>query len=104
MATESVATAGSTHGLWISDKTVLTVAVDRKSNEFPPHWEQCKSINQMIQGLARAANAVVYHAENDEQTDTFFALQPINDIANAIILLSQLSEAVTDELNRRGEA
>ncbi|UJJ58237.1 hypothetical protein [Rhodanobacter denitrificans] len=105
MANASVTTAtgkasaktGSKHDLWITggDK-VLTVTIDKQCKEFPPETEHCRHLNNTIQGLARAAKAVVFHAEND--SDASFAMQPIEDIADAIILLSQLSDAIRSEV------
>ena len=106
MANESVAIAtgqasdkrGSKHDLWITGgDVVLTVTIDKQCKEFPPRFEQCGHLNNTIQGLARAAKAVVFHAENDPTGDTSFAMQPIEDIADAIILLSQLSDAIRIE-------
>jgi hypothetical protein len=86
------------HGLWIGGSDVLTIALDKKSKAFPPTVEHCAQLNEMIQGLARAAKAVIFHAENDHQVDAEFAMQPVESIADAIILLSQLSEAVLSEV------
>lgn len=79
--------------LYISGGNVLTMLLDGKCNEFPPDADTCANLNLTIQGLARAARAVVYHAENDDQVDALYAMQPVESIADAIILLSQLSEA-----------
>ncbi|WP_158881467.1 hypothetical protein [Rhodanobacter sp. L36] len=106
MATESVSTRKrqpsaaqrSKHDLWIADDKVLTITVDRKCKHFPPEVEQCDRINEMIQGLARAAKSVIFHVENDTGSDAEFATRPIGDIANAIILLSQLSTAIRTEI------
>lgn len=100
MATESVTTAGSTHGLWIGDDCVLTFDINKASREFPPSLDQCTKLNAMIQGLARAARATVYYAEN-APSNADFLMQPVEDIADAILLLSQLSQAVLDETQRR---
>lgn len=102
MATESVATrpdteAGSSHDLWIGGGNVLTIQLDKDCKQFPPTSNHCADLSNMIQGLARAAKSVVFQAEND-MTETTFLMQPVEDIANAIILLSQLSEAVRSEL------
>jgi len=107
MAKKSVAIAtgsasverGSKHDLWITGgNAVLTVTIDKQCKEFPPETEHCRYLNNSIQGLARAAKAVVFHAENDSTVDTSFAMQPIEDIADAIILLSQLSDAIQSEV------
>jgi hypothetical protein len=91
---------GSRHDLWIGDRNVLTISIDKNSCEFPPTFDNCGDLNTIIQGLARAANSVMYQAENDETVKISFAMQPIGDIANAIILLSQLSQAVLEEMRR----
>lgn len=80
--------------LWLAGNDVVTLMVDPNSDMSRPGPENCAHINQMIQGLARAARAVVYHAENDDRVDTEFAMQPIESIAESIILLSQLSEGI----------
>jgi hypothetical protein len=89
---------GGEHALWIGGggESVLTFTLD-KNHHFPPHADQCAYLNQMIQGLARAVKDVMYRAENDVNTDSEFASQPIVDIVDAIIMLSQLSEAVRAE-------
>lgn len=105
MATESVAiktiapppATHREHDLWIGDKRVLTIGLDAESRAFPPDVEHLPAINNTIQLLARAAKAVVYYAEN-QGGDTAFLMQPVEGIANAIILLSQLSDAVQHEL------
>lgn len=105
MASESVATTsaapatrcGSTHDLWIKS-SVLTVRIDKNDSDSPPEFDQCRQLNETIQGLARAAKAVIYQADNDTTSDAIFCMQPIEDIADAIILLSQLSRAVQSEL------
>lgn len=96
----SVDGPGSRHDLWIGEREVLTVGIDKDSREFPPVFRHCDDLNGMIQGLARAAHAVVYQAENDNAVETSFALQPISDIVRSIILLSQLSQAVIEEMCR----
>lgn len=88
---------GSQHDLWISERYVLTISIDKQCNYFPPIAEQCGQLNEMIQGLARAAKAVTYHAENDEKADSAFSMQPIDNVMDAIILLSQLSQAIRSE-------
>ncbi|GGA01367.1 hypothetical protein [Dyella caseinilytica] len=90
---------GSEHGLWIGEHDVLTIAIDQQSKKFPPTIDHCSQLNKMIQGLAIAAKAVIYRAENDSSIDTSFAMLPIGDIADSIIILSQLSEAVALETN-----
>jgi len=91
-------TGGSEHALWIGGggDSVLTFTLDKTSG-FPPNTDQCAHLNQMIQGLARAVKDVMFRAENDVHTDSEFASQPIVDIVDAIIMLSQLSEAVRVE-------
>ena len=79
--------------LSIAGGNVLTILLDGKCREFPPDADTCANLNLMIQGLARAARAVVYHAENDDEIDGMYAMQPVETIADAIIMLSQLSEA-----------
>lgn len=91
--------SGSNHDLWINGgKAVLTVALNKECKAFPPHGDLCGCLNKTIQGLARAAKAVVFHAQNDPSVATEFAMQPIDDIVDAITLLSQLSEAIREEL------
>lgn len=97
---EALASRGSDHDLWIGEKRVLTIVLDRKGKGCPPHTEHCKSLNRMIQDLARAAKAVVYQAENDVNQDATFITQSIDGIAEAITLLSQLSTAVQSEVTR----
>jgi len=87
---------GATCDLWIGGGSeVLTLSIDKHSKAFPPDIKQCQALNNTIQGLARAAKAVVFHADND--SDTSFAMQPVEDIADAIIILSQLSAAISAE-------
>lgn len=88
----------SEHDLWIGGRDVLTIAFNKQCKMFPPVVEHCDQLNEMIQGLARAAKAVIFHAENDPTVDTSFAMQPIESITDAIILLSQLSGAVRSEI------
>lgn len=91
-------TDGSEHSLWIGgEECVLTITLNKHSRAFPPTTEKCDYLNQMIQGLARAAKDVIYRATNDANTDPEFVIQPVDDIADAIILLSQLSEAIRSE-------
>jgi len=106
MAIQSVATANhepaagwTKHDLWIGNKAVLTVAMGRDCREFQPQREHCRSLNLMIQGLAQATKSLIYQAENDTSIETNFVIQPLEEIANAIILFSQLSEAVRAELD-----
>ena len=99
-----VVQAGSTHGLWIGENCVLTVGVDKRSMEFPPAYEQVLAINNVIQNLARAAKAVLYQVENDSDGDACFQMQPVEGIADAIVLLSQLAAAVQHELASGTEA
>lgn len=103
MDTQSVATSpadhGGTHDLWLRD-AVLTVALDKNGKDFPPELDHVSSLNMTIQGLARALKAVIYHAENDSSVEASFAIQPIEDIADAIILLSQLAAAVQVEAGK----
>lgn len=86
--------------LWIGARDVLTVQIDRCSDKFEPEAKHCATLNSMIQDLARAAQAVIYHAENDTSTETSFALQPLDGLLSGIILFSQLSEGVRIELER----
>lgn len=97
MATESVATSGSEHGLWLNIDQVLSITLNRESQGFPPTLDHCTRINTMIQGLARAARSVMFHAERAEDE---FVAQPVEDIADAILFLSQLSNAVQEEVTR----
>jgi len=95
---EAPAIRGSNHDLWIGGKRVLTIALDRGTKGYPPHAEQCLELNNMIQGLALAAKAAVYQAENDTAGKSELATQSIESIADAITLLSQLSVAVQREI------
>jgi hypothetical protein len=95
----NAATDGSTHSLWIGEH-VLDIHIDKSCNGWKPNLEQCHALNTTIQGLARAAKAVIFHSQNDPKTDITFAMDPISDIADAIILLTQLSDAVQHEVNR----
>lgn len=91
---------GSEHDLWIGgEDRVLTITLNKRSRAFPPNTDHSVYFNKMIQGLARAAKDVIFRAENDVKTNTEFAVQPIDDIVNAIIMISQLSEAVQSEAN-----
>lgn len=81
-----------THDLWIGDK-VLSIGLAPKLGHFPADPEQIENLNQMVCDLARAAKGVLYHAENGEG-EVEFLVQPVEAIADAIILLTQLSEAV----------
>ena len=108
MAVQSVATAtsplasgGSKHDLWIG-REVLAIQIDCKDKSYPPARPQCENLNRMIQGLARAAKAVVHQSENDTSQAADFAIQPVDDIADAIILLSQMSEAIRLEIESSG--
>lgn len=100
---QAPALSGSEHGIWIGDE-VLTIVVDKDCDGFPPSTEQCKSLDRMIQGLARAIKSVTYQAENDTTQCGIFVRQPIEDLADAIILLSQMSEAVRHEMARGEKA
>lgn len=108
MATETVAhplsmskahLGGSTHDLWVGNSKVLTVGLDRNVTSFPPRLEHLEDLNEMIQGLSRASKLVASQLDHDED-DPAFLLGPMEAIANAIQLLSQLSSAVTQELRR----
>lgn len=87
------------YALWIGGDhgSVLTISIDKRTKGFPPDFEQCQLLNDMIQGLARAARSVAYHARTDLSADTEFLMGPAEDIADAIMLLSQLSAAVCAE-------
>lgn len=89
----------SEHDLWVGDRDVLTIAFNKQCEKFPPTVDHCDQLNEIIQGLARAAKAVIFHADNDPEVDMSFAMQPIESISNAIILLSQLSSAVRSEVH-----
>lgn len=105
MANESVAVAGvpamggNRCDLWFggSGGEVLTITIDRHSKAFPPRWTHCQLLNDTIQGLVRATKAVAYQASNDSSADAEFLMQPIEDIADAIMILSQLSAAISAE-------
>lgn len=109
MATKSVATQqqkavssnGKEYDLWLRGGTVLTVGVDRNCKAFPPDRQNIAAINQTIQDLARAAKAVVFHAGNagEDEGSTEFLMEPIEGIADSIIFMAQLSEAVREELD-----
>lgn len=87
--------------LWIGggDGEVLTITIDKHSKAFPPDVKQCARLNDMIQGLARAARSVAYHARIEPSADTEFLMGPTEDIADAIMLLSQLSAAICAEVH-----
>jgi hypothetical protein len=91
------ARSGSNHDLWIGAGSVLTISINKQSKAWAADEEQCGYLNRMIQGLARAAKSVKFHADNDVSVDTDFVMQPVEDIADAIVLLSQLSEAIRAE-------
>lgn len=108
MATESVATltaaeipsAGSEHELWLGNGDVLSITLNRESKGFPPTADHIQPLHYMLQGLARAAKCVVDRAGDVEVNE--FNMQPVSDIADAIILLSQLAEGVRHEISREG--
>lgn len=108
MASESVSSdpdtkaRGSEHNLWIGSGSVLTFYLDRDCRAFPPERKDVQELNKMILGLARASKSVIFHAENDQENDSVFLNGPLEDIANAIVLLSQLSEAVSIALEGEG--
>lgn len=83
--------------LWISND-LLAVNIDRQS--VPTEPKHAVLLQDMIQGLARAARAVAYQVQTDDKADPEFLVQPIEDIANAIVLLSQLSAAVSEDIER----
>lgn len=95
------AAGGSKHDLWIGGDNgdVLTITIDKHCKRFPPGLKQCQLLNDMIQGLARAARSVAYHARTDLSADTEFLMGPAEDIADAIMLLSQLSAAISAEVS-----
>lgn len=88
----SATTGIRTHDLWLGDK-VLSIGLAQKLGPFPADPEQIDNLNQMVCDLARAAKGVLYHAENAEG-DAEFLVQPLEAIADAIILLTHLSDAV----------
>lgn len=87
--------------LFLARGDVLSISLDPDGKNFPPTEAHCASIQEMIEGLARAARAVVYHAENDTATDACYAMQPVESIADAIVMLSRLSEAVRLSAKRK---
>lgn len=89
------------HGLWIGDDCVLSIYLTKDRINWPAEPDHVRKLNRMIQGLARAIPGVMWHAHNDESVDTEFAIQPVEDLAAAIILLSQLSEGVSKQLEAR---
>lgn len=91
------------HALWVGKSSVLEVSMDPKSTGYPPAQEHSVALNTMVQGLARALRSVVYHAEHDASSDAAFLMQPVEDIADAIVLLTQLSGAVQQELHPERE-
>jgi hypothetical protein len=109
MATKSVATQqqkavssnGNEYDLWLRGSTVLTVGVNRATRAFPPDRQNIAAINQTIQDLARAAKAVAFHAENADEAEgsVEFLMRPIEGIADSIIFMAQLSEAVREQLD-----
>lgn len=98
----SVESRAETHDLWLGDNAVLSVALGTKGG-FSPAPEHIERISKTIQGLARALKAVVFHAEHApaESGSADFLMQPVEDIAGAIMVLSQLSEAVDRELRNK---
>lgn len=92
----STSQGGSNVDLWIGDD-VLTVKVDRASNNFPAVPEQCAKLAWIIQDMARAAKAVIHHAENDSG-DTTFNYGPLDGLLDGILLLTQLSEGIRAEV------
>ncbi|MBN8224824.1 MAG: hypothetical protein J0L89_08415 [Xanthomonadales bacterium] len=107
MALKSVATcpevaeSGSEHDIWLAGgSVVLTIELDRNNKNFPPDAKQCPILNEMIQGLARAAKSVIYQAMHDGSAEPEYFVQPIESIADTIIMLSQLSAAVQSEASQ----
>lgn len=88
----------SNHDLFIGD-FVLSYSLDKESGGFPPAADQVKALNSTIQGLSRAIKSVYFQSENDSSAEASFLIQPVEDIANAIMILSQLSEAVQSRLS-----
>lgn len=101
MALESVAITPKdyrSHDLWISSH-VLSIRMDTNPIEWQPDMEHVSLLNQMIQGLARAAKAVALYAEDHDNPE--FEVQPVEQIGDAIVLLSQLSEAIRTEVESK---
>ncbi|GAB3094940.1 hypothetical protein [Lysobacter terrae] len=88
-----------THDLWLGDR-VLTITIPGDSKGFGPDAEGLAALAGMIRDLSRATKAVVYRVENDgDGSNAEFHTYPIDGISDAIILLSQLAEAVNAELH-----
>ena len=99
--TETITTSESReHAVWVGNDNVLSFALDRHSKGFPPAQSQVGELHRLIQELARAAKSVIYQAENDS-TDPAFTMQPVEGIADTIILLSQMAAAVQSEVNAK---
>jgi hypothetical protein len=82
--------------LWVRGGDVLTVWLDQNHKmSFPAEAVVIAPLNDTIRDLARAAKAVLYSAENQEGGFDFLA-QPLEGIADAIILLTQLSNGVLE--------
>lgn len=88
--------SGHEHDVWIGPEHVLSLKLDKGTRGFPPSQEIAQAMGRMIQGLSRASRAVIHHSE--DQRDPAFHMQPVEDISDAIILLSQLREAVESEI------
>ncbi len=99
MTTQTEPQAVTSHDLWIGND-VLTIALDTDTRAFPPHAKQADGLNNIIQLLARASKSVTFHAENLEGGDAEFLVQPVEGIADAIVLLSQLSDAVNSRIRK----
>lgn len=105
MANESVAIEsdpapvawGSAHDLWIGEE-VLTIRIAKTDTAFPPAAADSIALNEMIEGLARAAKALIYQGDNDARADLPFVAPAISSVIDSIILLSHLSGAVQREL------
>lgn len=89
--------------LWVGKALVLTVGLDKATKGCPADPQHIVALSRMVQGLARAQRAVAFQAENDTSNDASFLVQPIEDIADAIVLLMQLSDAVQETLAPRSE-
>lgn len=82
--------------LWVRGGDVLTVWLDQnRKMSFPAELPLIAHLNDTIRDLARAAKAVLYSAEN-ESGDTLQLIQPIEGIADAIVMLAQLSDGMLE--------
>jgi hypothetical protein len=93
-------TSNRTHDLWLGN-SVLTIAIPRDGNMFGPDAKGVSALTGMIRDLSLAAKSVTYRVENDTTDNAEFLSWPLEGISDTIILLSQLAEAVNQEINEQ---